>query len=167
MEKTCVYPDCGRKPESIAKPRYCYTHTGYLRSGLPLRAIRVFAKSTNVHIECSISFCRKASVRFDFCTNHTQIARRMGILPQELEAIYATGCLVCGSFKKLTLDHDHACCPGVRACGACIRGALCNSCNFRLGTVEKNKHRAQGLLDYANANKHIEGLTRWIGNRSY
>lgn len=34
------------------------------------------------------------------------------------------------------VDHDHACCPGVRACGNCIRGLLCSKCNLRVGQIE-------------------------------
>lgn len=34
------------------------------------------------------------------------------------------------------VDHDHACCPGTRTCGACVRGILCGPCNTRLGILE-------------------------------
>jgi hypothetical protein len=39
-----------------------------------------------------------------------------------------------GSFH---VDHDHGCCPGVRSCGACVRGILCQSCNFMEGWLSK------------------------------
>ena len=44
-------------------------------------------------------------------------------------------CAACGDaldfegVRGFTIDHDHSCCPGTRACGKCVRGLLCQSCN--------------------------------------
>jgi|FreactTroBogLake_1042271.scaffolds.fasta_scaffold12233_1 hypothetical protein len=40
------------------------------------------------------------------------------------------------SGKRLSVDHDHGCCPTKRACGKCNRGLLCFNCNKRLGILE-------------------------------
>lgn len=45
-------------------------------------------------------------------------------------------CELCGSEENLSIDHDHACCPGSYSCGKCVRGVLCSECNSKLGVVE-------------------------------
>lgn len=48
-------------------------------------------------------------------------------------------CAICSepSDKNLHVDHDHACCPGRKSCGKCVRGLLCGSCNNMLGKIER------------------------------
>ena len=42
-----------------------------------------------------------------------------------------------GQVRRLSIDHDHGCCSDPRrSCGQCVRGALCNSCNRKLGKYE-------------------------------
>jgi hypothetical protein len=59
-----------------------------------------------------------------------------GITGEQYWALYeAQGgrCALCqratGAAKRLAVDHDHACCPEIPACGRCVRGLCCKSCN--------------------------------------
>ena len=47
-------------------------------------------------------------------------------------------CAICKkpptSSRRLSVDHDHACCSDRRkSCGKCFRGLLCTTCNISLG----------------------------------
>ncbi len=37
---------------------------------------------------------------------------------------------------RLCFDHDHSCCPTVKHCAKCVRGLLCNACNYQIGKLE-------------------------------
>lgn len=61
-------------------------------------------------------------------------------------------CAICGEKprrKHLSVDHDHACCPGSKSCGKCVRGLLCNRCNYKiLPTFEYHPENVQRLINY-------------------
>lgn len=50
--------------------------------------------------------------------------------------------------QLLSVDHDHACCPGWRSCGACVRGLLCWSCNALLGHAHDDPELLRGAIAY-------------------
>lgn len=62
-------------------------------------------------------------------------------------------CAVCGvserdSGRTLHVDHDHACCPGKRSCGKCVRGLLCHNCNIGLGAFGDSVEKMQAAIAY-------------------
>jgi len=53
--------------------------------------------------------------------------------------------------RRMTIDHDHGCCPGRKSCGKCIRGLLCHRCNVMIGFLEGFVQRGgdpQRIVDY-------------------
>lgn len=60
------------------------------------------------------------------------------------------GCATCGrDDETLHIDHDHACCPGKKSCGKCVRTLLCTRCNVALGMTLENPDVLRGLALYA------------------
>ena len=60
-------------------------------------------------------------------------------------------CMICKKEdpnKRLSVDHDHSCCPGAYSCGKCIRGLLCSYCNKTLGMAKDNVQLLQDMIDY-------------------
>jgi len=80
-----------------------------------------------------------------------QDMRKMGKTPEWYNETFAAQnsvCKICRrpeieihpktkQIQRLAVDHDHACCPGDRSCGECVRGLLCAKCNQCLHQVEE------------------------------
>ena len=52
-----------------------------------------------------------------------------------------------GRVRDLCVDHDHACCPGPKSCGQCVRWLLCGSCNSILGYAQDDEAVLRRLAD--------------------
>lgn len=50
--------------------------------------------------------------------------------------------------RFLDVDHDHACCPGKKSCGRCVRGLLCRLCNTVLGLLSDDAVLLRRLAFY-------------------
>lgn len=67
-------------------------------------------------------------------------------------------CYTCGPWtgnrglsKKLSVDHDHSCCPAPPTCGKCTRGLICSRCNSLIGEVgDSSGHALERLEAYIN-----------------
>ncbi len=74
------------------------------------------------------------------CDASARLKRTYGIDAGQYDAILESQggvCAICeeppggdGRFRRLSVDHDHACCSGKKSCGKCVRGLLCRPCNF-------------------------------------
>lgn len=80
-----------------------------------------------------------------------------GISIQDYDALLLTQnlqCAICGSDSPgsghiyFCVDHDHACCPGKKSCGACVRGLLCGGCNKALGLFNDDIGRVANAIKY-------------------
>jgi hypothetical protein len=70
---------------------------------------------------------------------------------QELLVSQGGRCATCGTApEKFYVDHDHACCPGTRTCGNCVRGLLCFNCNTALGQVKDSPQILLAMIQYLN-----------------
>lgn len=73
-------------------------------------------------------------------THATYVRRTYGLADGDYgRVLEAQGgvCAICqranGATRKLSVDHDHACCDGPVSCGQCVRGLICRPCNDLLG----------------------------------
>lgn len=79
---------------------------------------------------------------------------RYGLTPEQyvaMEKAQGGVCAICKEpekeKKRLAIDHDHSCCPGLKSCGKCVRGLLCTRCNKGIGVFADD---AQLLISAAN-----------------
>ncbi|WJN63238.1 endonuclease [Streptomyces phage phiScoe45] len=77
-----------------------------------------------------------------------------GLTPAEREAL-GHNCHICGAGGVMAIDHDHACCPGERSCGACVRGVLCRKCNLALGHFDDDITRLRAAINYLEVDKWV------------
>jgi ribosomal protein L33 len=62
-------------------------------------------------------------------------------------------CAICSIHKdeldrRMSVDHDHGCCPGMETCGKCIRGLLCGVCNMSMGGFKDDVVLMNKAIDY-------------------
>ena len=149
--KECLRDGC-EKP--IHSAGVCGAH--YHRE----RKLRLYG-DTSAYSECPVEGCERRKLkRARTCGGCRQTYWRYGLSVDEflemmLPANRYCGNPGCGSKEKLRMDHDHSCCPPGTfdkrtrvACGKCVRGWLCHSCNVTLGQMQEDPRRIQGLLDY-------------------
>lgn len=67
----------------------------------------------------------------------TRVYGIAGWVYDKLLEIQGGKCAICqrakGVTRRLAVDHDHKCCPQLPACGECVRGLLCKTCNRMMG----------------------------------
>jgi hypothetical protein len=63
-----------------------------------------------------------------------------GLTVGEANEIYARGCELCGSDKRLCIDHNHE--------TGKVRGCLCSGCNTLVGFIERKWHLLGAVAEW-------------------
>jgi hypothetical protein len=107
--------------------------------------------------------CHRARKKDLKAKNHTsRMYKNYNLSDGEYDALYAAQggmCWTCGPWtgnrglsKKLSVDHDHSCCPAPPTCGKCTRGLICSRCNSLIGELGDSaghiEARLQQLQNY-------------------
>ena len=133
------------------------------RNWLPVeRFNKNAAQPGGLHTWCKIcrSESRKALYRRDpAVASGKQVWRTLkhkyGLTREQYESLLESQggvCAICGGTsrggRRLSVDHDHGCCPGDRCCGKCIRALLCEKCNSLLGYANDSTDRLEEAARY-------------------
>ena len=94
----------------------------------------------------------------------TQIKLKYGITEEQFNGFLESQgncCAICrapfGEKELPCVDHDHACCPRKeRACGKCVRGLICRTCNAGLGSFRDNATTLSNAIQYLNKFKETQ-----------
>lgn len=132
-------------------------------------------KKTESRLECvdckkeGLPLTRKATRPGPRCATHRRLARKGAsdarwetqtlpkykMTPEQYWAVYdeqGGRCAICrfasGKTRRLSVDHDHSCCPTTPTCGKCTRGLLCRPCNTLLGRARDAIEFFQRAIDY-------------------
>jgi recombination endonuclease VII len=111
---------------------------------------------------CKMPGCEIRSRRDGYCQAHCgvprQILERYNLTADQYAAMLEAqsgACAICkkapdptGRMKRLSVDHDHGCCPGDRSCGKCVRGLLCGTCNGMIGMANDDPERLYAAIRY-------------------
>jgi hypothetical protein len=99
----------------------------------------------------NLTYCKDCSK----LVGHSANLKRFGLTVDnyiDLEKSQNSLCKICNEpekhNKRLSVDHDHACCPGANSCGKCVRGLLCSNCNKTLGLIKDDVKILQKMIEY-------------------
>lgn len=145
---------------------WCYCKTCH--RGTYSRKLKPLFKSTTMR-ECRMcgeikpfaDFSNKTKKKHSYCVACRKARglqanlQRYGLTPEsyiEMEKAQGGVCAICKEpereKKRLAIDHDHACCPGMNSCGKCIRGLLCTRCNKGMGVFGDNQELLIKAAEY-------------------
>lgn len=106
----------------------------------------------NKRINKGLTYCKECSS----ILKTTRTINNYGITVDQFHELLEKqnySCRICGlkdsTYRvRLSIDHDHSCCPGRKSCGKCIRGLLCHPCNMALGSAKDDIEILQKMINY-------------------
>jgi len=105
-------------------------------------------KSGKIGLQSMCKACSRVTRRKNY-RPHTAIRLQLNLTQAELDHLLAPGvCAVCGSNKRLCIDHCH--------CTEKPRGLLCHKCNTALGLLDDNIQRILKLSQYLAQSRPLE-----------
>lgn len=144
----CTHPGCERP---YSHKGYCEMHAKRHLKGADMDAP---IQGPSGFSTCQVLGCEKPHESRGMCRGHSYTARNYHLSIKAIEELEASNCDICGdpppSYRNLAVDHDHACCPGKRTCGACIRGFLCQGCNQGIGMFRDSPELLTKAIKYLN-----------------
>lgn len=147
----CEKPKRRNGPQTL----YCHMHyRRFLKYNNPGTSEnqRVFKYNNE---KCLVDECNEIAKKKKYCIPHYDSEKNTTLSAQKIHNMKKNGCDVCGSFERLTLDHDHKCCPTGYSCHNCVRGILCHKCNSAAGLLNDNPDIMLGLATYIIKNKDV------------
>jgi len=143
----CNTPNCNRKSKSKSLCEAHYARFNRVGENFSTKEIRknfVYSKEDS----CIVPRCNNRPHAKKMCKNHYNQQHKHKIDFFEIIPLLELGCMVCGSFETLSIDHDHAICSEKIACNKCFRGILCGPCNRALGIVNDDKQILKNMVEY-------------------
>ena len=148
----CTFPGCGRPHKARG---LCKAHADHVAKGRELRPVKIYDPNAT----CLSDGCDRKALAHGLCSRHRQteydVVLRYGLTLEKYEALLSAQGGVCAICKgvnangyRLSIDHDHACCPGNKSCGRCVRALLCGSCNHMIGHAKDRPERLRAGAEY-------------------
>jgi hypothetical protein len=141
----CKVDNCDRKVKARGLCAGCYEKD--LRKRNPGYRLRQIENTKRWRQEnpkkAKLADQRKRTPEYRKKKNQRQRKRtweRWNFTEEEYKALCASGCSICGSTKRMHIDHDHK--TGL------YRGMLCGKCNNAIGLFNDNKELLANAIKY-------------------
>lgn len=154
-KKDCDQPECER-PHS--HNGYCELHASRAAKGSQMDAP---VRNPGKYAHCQVEGCQRRHEANGYCGTHGYTARRFKLTLEQVNQAVNGVCDICkgknSAGRALAVDHDHACCPGKRSCGKCVRGFLCGQCNYGVGNFKDDPQLLRKTALYLEQHAAITG----------
>jgi hypothetical protein len=149
-DKSIKCRDCGVKPKKEADVEELFVKDRTMKSGYANLCKLCNYSRVKKHQKSNPEKIKKRLKIYNISKHGISESQYLGILNDQKES-----CAICQKhyslFKRgLYIDHDHSCCPTAYSCGKCVRGLLCASCNFFIGSSKENIDSLNRAIIYLN-----------------